>query len=475
MPKQAKLVAVMEDDNKSITTVSTTITKIGITLKDKLAKEGKKVNMGSTSGIFYSSKVVDNMRAMLDNWAKEHEPSEEQQETLRNLYTQLTEAQASNQSLLAEKKELEDMLKKQASTTGGLKVDWEHTNHKNAQTILALQAESRLLRNDLTAAQNANKEASDKFLQVKHGFDPQVAIEAQKVLDSTRAQVTEVNNQLQARNSEISHLRAESAKAKQAWADAQTELEREKQSAAKLLNEYDAIKNGTEITLRPMPKDNSRIVRIFGKKGLRHINEFDGVVRGDVRDQCYKALSLLKSSNSQPFTGLADLVQLALDWVRTQSYKARQRLSSWVQLIVEDIRQGTVKRVAFYREELEKLIGLAKEKAAEIKQKAHKYYEYGSAKYDGFFDFLYHETKAWAQVFARRSKRIVVKAYHKAKAALNNLFFSPPQSGVVFDADDFDPITMVDKTLNGPWKIVGRKGKTPFPTAESVETNLDAK
>lgn len=451
----------MEDDIRSIHSTQTTVSTLGRDITKYIRDRSSSVSWQGKEGFFMSSKAMAAVRQKLDNYAATHDATPDSTEALAALYAQVNEAREKNDVLQKAKDELVKQLADAAANSGKLKDDWEDIDHKNAQTILALKAEATALKVDLKQSQATNKAAKEDFLKVKHGFDPQAALDAQARVDTSSAIVTKLNNELQARNSEMEHLRAEAASAKQKWQTAQNMLQSEKLASAKMLDDFEAAKSGVKITDRPVQLNRDYLRKVIGDKGIKHLVEFDNIVRTDARDRCYKMLSALKSSNTQPLKGLSDLVQIALDWLRLKSYKVRQQLLPWIELVASDVKSGTVKRLVFYRTELEKLIKRTTENIKVASTKARdKYYE-KRFKYDGFFDFLFTEASAWAQVLARRTSRYAKRAYNATKCFVMRIFPTHNNYEVVFDADDSGTITMVDNEKHGDKSLPDPAGPQP--------------
>jgi len=320
---------------------------------------------------------------------------------------------------------------------------------KAHDSLLAKQAE---LRASLLVAQEDNNALKAAEKKAGKGFDPKAALEAQAAHKHASDVVKDVQSELESVNRQLKAVHLEKDAALKILAGKDREIVELSTKVAKMQTTRAAAMADLPIRKVEVSINSKALKFLLGDKGLEWVKKAAEIAEADTRDKAYNLLQALRSQkNNRVVSGLASILQVAFDWLKTQSHKTRLVLQSWLADLEHDIRTGVLQKLSHYREELERIIGVLKVKAATAEKAAREEFKKQKAKSFGFFDFI-EETIAWGRVFKVRAVRYSKQGMRWFGRKLNNSatgikrFFNkwfhaaPGQE----TSEDFTPIVIFD-------------------------------
>lgn len=312
---------------------------------------------------------------------------------------------------------------------------------RSAKTQDDLKAQKAELASQLKDAQEINNAAKKASRVADKGFDPEVALKARAEKDAALANLQEVQRELEHTNKALESLHKEKDTMSK-----EIELRRKKQQELEnIVSTMQAtrVEAMGDIPVRKVDVQiNSPALKLLlGDKGLDWVKKAAEAHEIEIREKVFNMMNALKGhKNNRVINGLFGLLQVAFQWIKTQSYKARMALQPWVAQIEEDLRKGIFKQLSFYRQELEKVIGSLKEKAKKVHEESRERFKHSKKTFFGFFS-LWDETVAWARVLRNRSKRIVNNVTKVVSTYFASWFKAKPGEHV---PADFTPIKLFD-------------------------------
>jgi len=228
-------------------------------------------------------------------------------------------------------------------------------------------------------------------------------VDAAKVLESARtegaAAVRLLKDQLAAYNRQLAQAikDRDDAIALTTKLDSQvTALKGEHAQLKNAILSADERKGDIELRLSPT------IEKLLGKDACLILSKWHTTAYDDVKERAYVGMTALQGHHNKLLASMAKLFKQIWQWAKTQSYNARKALLPWFQMILEDLNAGKIRTVRFYRNELEKLILIVKEKKEQRKQQAHQAGE--SPPTDTWFSDLWFYGYAITLRIRRRTK-----------------------------------------------------------------------
>jgi predicted nucleic acid-binding Zn-ribbon protein len=236
---------------------------------------------------------------------------------------------------------------------------------------LGLKALRNEMQQDLIQAQKDASAARAELEKVRHGFDPDAAVEADNEKRKLAARVTELNRSLQEVNQQLKDERAKVL----AVGDKEAEVRRALAEHKKLVESMEAAK--AEMILRGMPnmkeplRVNAEWVKAaLGDKGLQWLSKAVEQEPHAIRERVYDLMLASKSGKTKLFKGLTLLLQEVFDWVKASGHKTRLVIKEWLDELQSDLANGTMKNLKYYREKLEAVVKHLRAKAREVREKA---------------------------------------------------------------------------------------------------------
>lgn len=388
----------------SLNTFKTTnsVASIGADILSKFeALRQKRITLGGDKGVFIADKHLNRLETKVHE-LMESGDSSISAEGLMALHDELSTLRKS--SLIAE-----EALKASQLSVNVLKTDVARSEEslaaiqrQHASTVAAVTKEKAALKAQLFKAEAENKENHVAFNKAKHGFDPNEAVALKESYEASAAEVSRLNKLLASANTTISSSAEHLAASKKSVSDL---VAQKAAMSAKLAQAQAAKAEAASIFAPPGPAkvavaiDNALMTTLLGERGCAFIQEAAAASQNDVRARAYSTLMALRQGKSSTIRSLAAVLQVALDWIKAQTYKARLVLSEWLDELFGDVTRGVIKSIKHYRQRLEEIIGASVRKTKSVAisaaAKAHSSYESWSSDY----------VKSWVEVLYRRGKR----------------------------------------------------------------------
>lgn len=263
-----------------------------------------------------------------------------------------------------------------------------------------LMAESAKLAEQLKAAKAANTESKKLVKSVNSATvisedEYNAAVSKQK---EAAAEVTRLNNALAEINKESAQMAARNLELKNKLQS----LEAAKKAAeekAKLAKPKSFAEVASEGVISKKPIENKTVKKLFGDKGLEWLSAAEQAVKEDIRERAYNLMLAAKSSTDKKVRSLHELLAIVFQWCKMHARKLHRKIAKWVDMVEADMRSGMLKSIAYYRQELEKVIGEIKQERANLE--AQKPESSNAIK----------EAQAWARVLTHRTKRGAKRVY----------------------------------------------------------------
>lgn len=243
---------------------------------------------------------------------------------------------------------------------------------QNKELKSLLEAEKKKLQEQLKVAHEQNLAAKKEELRVRRSADVDAAEAAALRKMETAAEVTRLNNELQAANAKIKGLNEETQMLRNELKTLQDKAMRAKETATAAHLAKDRAKNVLPEKPRSAQVElNSKVLKaVIGDKGIKWLKEAESVQRNDARERAYRLLMSTAGSSNRTIRTLNQVIKIAWEWCKQKSFKARQIILEWLDQIEADIRSFKLKPTRWYRERLEEIIEKAKAKAAQVAPKA---------------------------------------------------------------------------------------------------------
>jgi len=184
--------------------------------------------------------------------------------------------------------------------------------------------------------------------------DPDVHSEAIAIEDKLRQQVADYSDQLASAKHKASERVTEFERLR-------TEVNRLVASEASLYKQVSAYQSMSASALSGAKVDvpfytiNAPMVKLLiGQKGIEWLSKLDYQSRLNLRDYAHHLMGAANSSKAT--RGIADLLKIVANWLKSKAYAARERVRPWLALIEKDLAAGVVNTIAFYRDELRKIV-----------------------------------------------------------------------------------------------------------------------
>ncbi|QHD64733.1 ORF2 [Plasmopara viticola lesion associated fusarivirus 2] len=335
----------------------------------------------------------------------------------------------------------------------------------------ALLAEKAEIQASLATAQSENNERKKAAKTASKGFSPEEALKTEAAHKQASQEVQDIQSRLEGTNRRLKVMHEEKDRALKLVAQKENQLEEMSKTVAALHNARNLAMNDIPVRKVDVQINSTALKLLLGDKGVEWVRKAAQAHEADVRERVFSMVNALKGHKSnRVVNGLLGLLQVALDWLKKQSYKARLVLAEWVAMVETDIRQGTLRQLKHYREELEKVIGDMKVKAEAITHATREKFKEKRKSYFGFFAF-FEEVNSWRRVLQHRALRYARGAVRGFAKRVNSLTSSVSrQYNAWFKANvgedvsaDYEPIVMFD-TEDGPVNAgPGVPGPPPAP------------
>jgi len=340
---------------------------------------------------------------------------------LLELQGQLDEAfkanDIANAALKAKEEEVADWSQRFAKAGA----DAESRFHVMDQALSALHDERKTLLADLTSAKSENSSARQAAQKASKGFSPEEAIAAKEAHRAAAQNVTDLNSKLSEVNSQVAKLKADVDKANKTKAAVATSF----RDACQQLEKLKAEKAVAELENPPPAlakvEIKSKLVKgILGDKGLAWLKRAAEANENEVRERLYQMVNAVRSNQRDPkIRGLADLIQIVLDWVKRQSHVARLRIKPWLDFVQNDLANGVVRKLSEYRKMLEDLVADFKVQARAKSEQYKKKFDF--SQFGTWYWRAYIETRSWTIVLSKRAKYTTVGVARGVAQAARNL------------------------------------------------------
>lgn len=334
-----------------------------------------------------------------------------------------------------------------------------------------LVAEKASIQASLVTAQAENLEKKKAAKAAGKGFSPEEALKAEAAHKTASQEVQDIQAKLEATNRRLKVMHEEKDRALKLVAQKENQNEELSKTVAALHNARNLAMNDLPVRKVDVQINSSALKLLLGDKGVEWVRKAAEAHEADVRERVFSMVNALKGhKTNRVVNGLLGLLQVALDWLKKQSYKARLALAEWVAMVESDLRQGVFRQLKHYREELEKIIGDLKVKAATATHEAREKFKEKRKSYFGFFAF-FEEVNSWRRVLQHRALRYSRGAVRGLATKVNSLTsLVSRQYNAWFKADvgedvsaDYEPIVMFD-TDEGPVNAgPGVPGPPPAP------------
>lgn len=165
---------------------------------------------------------------------------------------------------------------------------------------------------------------------------------------------------------------------------------------------------------------------LLGDRGLGWIKKAAEAHEAEVREKLYSMIQATKGhKNNRVISGILSLLEFAFDWVKHQTFKTRMAIQPWVIMIESDLRSGFFKSLAFYRIELEKLIGQIKTKTKQAKDKTKEHFKSARTSYFGW-QWFKKEVSYQLWMLKAKTRHVVKRAAHWFKGVYDSWWVAPP-------------------------------------------------
>jgi len=362
----------------------------------------KPANMKGNEGFFISQKKMNSLEERINKLMISGEtsktPSEliSLNETLANVRQALQDSQdklrASQQEAIDKSKEvmtLKSSIKSLESATELAKKE-----HANERSELLVQL------NDLKTKAGPLKIAA---AAAKRGGDPEDALAKDQERAANAANITALQNKLNAlQQSDMQlndQLTAARAKIIKLEAEQIAVLKANKTLEESLYQKADS--DSGPIEPRSVELNSVILKQLIGDKGIDFLVRADLAVRTDIRERSYQLMQAAKKANTEAIKGYGAIFEVLFQWVRRMTWKAANKVRSWLDEIEADFRRATLKPIAYYRKSLELLI---EEKISVVKSSNERRKKNSQSEYtDSTFNNLWF----YGYAIIRRIKRNV--------------------------------------------------------------------
>lgn len=442
-----------------MSTTSNTVTpeSLGSSLKRCRAQA---ISYKGTNGHFVSSARLDNIESSIEEMCRAMDDNQKvaiNLPAMREEIESLRKSAAVAEAALANAK-VEVQAAQKSYKDYKLKVDPMLASASRTQDDL--NAQKAELAAQLKQAQCHNESAKKASRAADKGFDPEVALTARAERDSALASLKDIQHELEATNASLSKLHKEKDMALKELAARlarQSELEttvRELQATRLQAMEDIPVRKVTVEINTPALKF------LLGDKGIGWIQSAAEAHETEVREKVFRMINALKGHKSnRVVNGLLGLLQVAFDWIKSQSYRARMAIQPWVAMVEEDLRKGILRQLSYYRSELEKVVNVMKTKAKKIHEDTREKFKHHRKTYFGFFS-LWDEITSWTKVFRNRAVRLTNRIATSIKSYFDSWWYANPGEK---NSDSFRPITLFDYEDGLPKDESGAKGIPPPP------------
>nr|QUE49154.1 MAG: hypothetical protein [Sclerotinia sclerotiorum fusarivirus 2] len=186
-------------------------------------------------------------------------------------------------------------------------------------------------------------------------------------LKTTKDELTIARRNVKSAQTELERLNREVTVANEAVSNLTRLSENLKSQYDESMSNYDTIHAAWKAAQKANPppevinvlaniKLDSSVKKLVGEKSYEWLEKLKEVPAVNVRDTTFHLLGAARESSNKQVSKLTALLQWVFDWVKKNSNKVRLQLKPWLDTIAKDIATGKVRTMAFYREELEKLV-----------------------------------------------------------------------------------------------------------------------
>jgi predicted nucleic acid-binding Zn-ribbon protein len=375
-----------------------------------------KIRYDKSEGYFISSKLQSQIESMIDEAMLQGDESPTRLIELQEEVDQLRKDKATADAIL---KHYEEEVKQMNNKYHEFQESAVAAKEAWGKTQAEAKAEIAALRSKMAESQEALKAAKEAQQQSAKGFDPEEAVAWQHRVKVLQDKVNELNNRISEHKHElaVAHKEIDSASKKAAEAREKLTAESKKLSA---------MKSQKALAMDDLPPpgpvkvtiDNTWLAMALGEKGKKWLEKSLEASAIDVRERIYTLMLAAKSSQTKSIRSIADVLQIALDWVKRATYAARLKLKPWVDMITKDLASGVIKSARFYREELERLVTELKQHAVVAREKVSNKYQYAKER-KFFLAGFFREVVAWKRVLVSRAKRYTKAAFKATKTGVS--------------------------------------------------------
>lgn len=328
------------------------------------------------------------------------------------------------------------------------------------------------LERDLAKLKNEKEVLSGKLEKAKRtASSPDEVKEALDELNERRSQITELGREKNAIKATLDQKQVEMDKALKKIAHLEEEQLLKDKSTKFVKTDLETLVAKEKIKTRPID-NQSKVMRLVGKKGVEWLVKMDEITRSNVRDRAFHLMTATYDSNNKVISGVHDILKIIFDWVKQAPMSARNKIQKFLDVVEDHIRTAKVKTLDYYRDLLKEVVEKERINLAlgnTTRQGKHLPPKVEPSTSD--------HAKAWAQVLWGRSKRATkktgrsfwsfvkrgVNGMRKCMAWLTSWFSSVDEEKQFNDT----PIIMVDKTDGPAVEPVEVKASTSAPAGPS--------
>ncbi|ALO50126.1 53 kDa protein [Penicillium aurantiogriseum fusarivirus 1] len=411
-------------------------------------KKAKQVELMGLKYVYVKASRLKDLEDSLES-ALEHGTSRASDDTLLQLNDELQRLRKHNQKVELAHAAANAEINKLKGDFQAYADSVQAIQQQNREMESKVNAEQVSLKKDLEVAKANNEQLKVDLRKARQSNDPDTAAKMIQQQTDAANKVTSINNKLQEANQIIARLTKESADARSTLSKMNAEIELNKDVATRTAEAMAISKEAAFAEVEPAVVQINRpwVTKALGQKGLTWIQKAEQASRIDARERAYRLLQATASGKGQAITSLRQIIQIAYDWIKTKSFKARERLLPWLNEIEADLRTGVIKAIKHYRERLEAIIDKGKEIARVQREKFNQWQDENP---ESWLTWLttWGET-LWGRYVHRPAKRFknwLVSKWNQAKGYRRVNVTEDDVEEVLFENPTTrTPIVMIDK------------------------------